>query len=172
VLRGKGKWMTCIYCPSEGPFSDEHVIPAGLGGDDVHWLLKDCVCRVCNTEIFSKLETKFLRISPMAIARLFVQPQTRSGTPSVQPTITYHHDARSGLLLEAELGPGGAPKILPQLIVQSAYEVAIKPGLAQQAVSRCIPLSSSGCWSCRCLAVVTGSPPTTPRRQRRAPAGL
>lgn len=23
----------CIYCGSNGPFSDEHVVPAGLGGE-------------------------------------------------------------------------------------------------------------------------------------------
>ena len=80
----------CIYCGSEGPFSDEHAVCAGLGGDDGAWLLKGCVCRVCNTDIFSKLETKFLRSSPVALARLFLQPRTRdkgskTGVPSVQP---------------------------------------------------------------------------------------
>ena len=81
----------CIYCGSQGPFTDEHVVCAGLGGDDNEWLLTDCVCDVCNTEIFSKLETKFLRASPVAIARLFLQPRTRNqsgktGAPSVQRT--------------------------------------------------------------------------------------
>jgi hypothetical protein len=80
----------CIYCGSPGPFGDEHAVSAGLGGDDSAWLLNDCVCRVCNTDIFSKLETKFLRSSPVALARLFLQPRTRdkgskTGVPSVQP---------------------------------------------------------------------------------------
>src|SRR4051794_23745756 len=43
---------TCIYCDSKGPFSEEHVVPAGLGGDDRDWLLKDCVCAKCNTTVF------------------------------------------------------------------------------------------------------------------------
>ena len=51
----------CIYCGSPGPFTAEHVVSAGLGGDDNAWLLDDLVCGVCNTDIFSKLETKFLR---------------------------------------------------------------------------------------------------------------
>ncbi len=50
-----GVKLNCIYCPSTGPFTDEHVVPAGLGGDDKDWLLKDAVCGVCNTTIFSPL---------------------------------------------------------------------------------------------------------------------
>jgi hypothetical protein len=49
------------------------VVSAGLGGDDNAWLLDDLVCGVCNTNIFSKLETKFLRSSAAAWARLFLQ---------------------------------------------------------------------------------------------------
>jgi hypothetical protein len=51
----------CIYCGIGGPFSDEHVVSAGLGGDDDEWLLKGCVCRACNTDVFSKLEMKAQR---------------------------------------------------------------------------------------------------------------
>jgi hypothetical protein len=79
----------CIYCGSPGPFSDEHVISAGLGGDDNRWLLKDCICCICNTDIFSKLETKFLRESPVGIARLFLQDRTRDqGNRTAPPSIT------------------------------------------------------------------------------------
>src|SRR6202521_6455070 len=49
----------CIYCGSPGPFSDEHVVSAGLGGDNSGWLLANCVCRVCNPPIFLKLDLKF-----------------------------------------------------------------------------------------------------------------
>jgi hypothetical protein len=62
----------CIYCGSPGPFGDEHAVSAGLGGDDSAWLLNDCVCRVCNTDIFSKLETKFVT----GQVRLHFFPQT------------------------------------------------------------------------------------------------
>jgi hypothetical protein len=30
-----------------GPFTDEHVVSAGFGGDDKAWFLKDCVCSDC-----------------------------------------------------------------------------------------------------------------------------
>lgn len=113
--------MTCIYCPSEGPYTDEHVVSAGLGGDDPEWLLKGCVCAGCNTKIFSPLETKVLRSSPLAWARLFLQPHTRNrgsstGTPSVQPGLSYYYDPASRTLLEQELVAGGQPIILPQII--------------------------------------------------------
>lgn len=120
----------CIYCDSPGPFSDEHAVSAGLGGDDNAWLLKDCVCRVCNTDIFSKLETKFLRSSPVALARLFLQPRTRdkgskTGVPSVQPKASYIRYRATGILLEAELGAGGSSEVLPQLLIVDAGQIAV-----------------------------------------------
>jgi hypothetical protein len=119
----------CIYCGSSGPFSDEHAVSAGLGGDDNAWLLKDCVCRVCNTDIFSKLETKVLRSSPVAIARLFLQPRTRNqgsktGVPSVQANLSFVPDPASGILLEGLLETGGQIKVLPQLLVVDAEQAA------------------------------------------------
>lgn len=119
----------CIYCGSPGPFSDEHVVCAGLGGDDKAWMLSDCVCRVCNTELFSKLETKFLRASPVAIARLLLQPRTRNegsktGRPSVQPNLSFVCDPESGILLEGLLEAGGQTKVLPQLLVLDAEHTA------------------------------------------------
>lgn len=120
----------CIYCGSPGPFSDEHAVSAGLGGDDSAWLLEGCVCRVCNTDIFSKLETKFLRSSPVALARLFLQPRTRdkgnkTGVPSVQPKVSYIRDPETGILLEAELGAGGSSEVLPQLLIVNAGQLAV-----------------------------------------------
>src|SRR4051812_41233774 len=94
---------SCIYCGGAGPFTDEHVVSAGLGGDDKAWLLKDCVCSTCNTKVFSPLETKFLKASGAALARLFLQPHTRDKNkpPTVQPKAAYHHDTNSDVLLEA-----------------------------------------------------------------------
>lgn len=115
----------CIYCGSLGPFSDEHAVSAALGGDDNAWLLKDCVCCVCNTDVFSKLETKFLRSSPVAVARLFLQPRTRNqgsktGVPSVQANLNFVPDPGTGVLLEGLLEAGGQTKVLPQFIVVDA----------------------------------------------------
>lgn len=58
----------CIYCDGAGPFSDEHVVCAGLGGDDKRFLLVNVVCARCNTDVFSPLELEALRSSPLAIA--------------------------------------------------------------------------------------------------------
>lgn len=112
--------MTCIYCPSAGPYTDEHVIPAGMGGDDSGWLLKDVVCGSCNTVVFSPLETKVMRASPLSIARLFLQSRTRkrgkkTSGPSIHAPISYFDDPQSGLLLEQELGGGGQSRVWPQI---------------------------------------------------------
>jgi hypothetical protein len=123
----------CIYCGSLGPFSDEHVVSAGLGGDDDKWLLTGCVCRVCNTEIFSKLEVKFLRASPVAIARLFLQDRTRdrgnrTAAPSIQPNVMVYRDELTGTLLAAQMGGKGATTILPQIVAlprTGAVETAV-----------------------------------------------
>jgi hypothetical protein len=117
----------CFYCGSQGQFTVEHVVCAGLGGDDRAWVLKDCVCGTCNTDIFSKLETKFLRGSPVALARLFLQPWTRDKTsvPSVQPKASYVAEPTTGVLLEAELGAGGSSVILPQLVIVDAQQAAV-----------------------------------------------
>ncbi|MBI1391037.1 MAG: hypothetical protein GC154_21635 [bacterium] len=113
--------LRCIYCDQGGPFTAEHVVPAGLGGDDSAWILRDCVCARCNTAVFSPLETKFLRASPLAYARLFLQPGTRKrsgarGAPSIQAAASFHHDLATGTLLEADMRAGGETHIWPQLI--------------------------------------------------------
>jgi hypothetical protein len=112
--------LTCIYCPSVGPYTDEHVVPAGMGGDDGRWLLKDVVCGVCNTDVFSPMETKVMRASPLAIARLFRQTRSRNrgkktAAPSIHAPLSYFDDPQSGLLLEQELGSEGQSRIWPQV---------------------------------------------------------
>ncbi|WP_175735502.1 hypothetical protein [Burkholderia ambifaria] len=112
---------TCIYCGSLGPFSDEHVIPAGLGADDKRYLLQDMVCKECNTTVFSPLELAFLRRSPTALGRIFMQPEGRKrGGKGDAPKL----DATSKVLVsedghtsEIELTTNGKPIILPQLIL-------------------------------------------------------
>lgn len=121
--------MTCIYCKSNGPFTDEHVIPAGMGGDDKAWVLKGVVCGVCNTNIFSKLETKFMRASPLAMARLFLQPTTRlrgsrTATPTIQAAVSYFDDPETGFLLEQEFS-GSQPVVLPQVVAQPPNLVSV-----------------------------------------------
>jgi hypothetical protein len=127
----------CLYCGSLGPFTAEHVVSAGLGGDDNAWLLDDLVCGVCNTNIFSKLEAKFLRSSAAAWARLFLQEKGRgSGSkaskPSVDADLTYFHEPSSGRLLVARWSSGGQPLTLPQIIArmldEHSFEHAVTGG--------------------------------------------
>lgn len=113
---------TCIYCPSTGPFSDEHVFPAGMGGDDSNFLLVNSVCKNCNTGIFSKLELSLMRRSPIGLGRKFLQTKTREkGSRTSSPTIeakTYFILDESGRSLEAEYDKSGAETILAQLIIE------------------------------------------------------
>ncbi|MFT3986831.1 hypothetical protein [Aestuariivirga sp.] len=114
----------CIYCDEAKPFTDEHVVSAGLGGDDKGWMLRDCVCGDCNTKVFSKLEAKFLRSSPVAIARLFHQEKTRgrgrkTGAPTLNTQQTLMEDRAKGIFLNQDLRQGFEPVILPQVVLES-----------------------------------------------------
>ncbi|MDR2856392.1 MAG: hypothetical protein LBV50_00905 [Novosphingobium sp.] len=91
-----------------------------MGGDDRGWLLKEVVCGICNTEVFSPLEAKVMRASPLSIARLFLQTRTRkrgkkTSAPSIRAPISYFDDPQSGLLLEQELGGSGQSRVWPQV---------------------------------------------------------
>gem|GEM_PF-1248961 len=110
---------SCIYCEGSGPFTNEHVISAGLGGDDNRFLLKDMVCEECNTKRFSPLELEFLRNSPIALARLFSQKQARKrgakdNSPKLSVPVKNIID-KNGRPLEADFENGRA-EILSQLI--------------------------------------------------------
>ena len=125
----------CIYCGEAGPFTDEHVISAGLGGDDKAWMLRDCVCGTCNSKRFSALETHLLKQSHVSIARLFMQKSTRDRNtpPSLQPRSSYYRDPVSNLLLVVEFKAGGESEVLPQVVLDSQIDrVAITgtPGKA------------------------------------------
>ncbi|WP_230503779.1 HNH endonuclease [Janthinobacterium sp. FW305-128] len=116
---------TCIYCSRPGPFTDEHVFCAGLGGDDNTFLLRELVCKKCNEETFSPLEAAFLRASPEAIGRAFLQThgRKRSGkarateAPLLQCTTTSVLLPDSDEPVEAVFGRGGVVSILPKFIL-------------------------------------------------------
>jgi len=120
---------TCIYCRSHGPFTAEHVISAGLGGDDRRFMLHDMVCKSCNTDVFSPLECAFLRNSTTALGRIFMQPEGRKRGKKANPPKL---EARSktlvttqGQIVEIELGSHGRPTILPQLILTGDRQCSI-----------------------------------------------
>ncbi|NWA10436.1 hypothetical protein [Pseudomonas gingeri] len=109
----------CIYCDGPGPFSDEHVISAGLGADDSRFMLVDMVCRRCNTNVFGNLEREVLRSSPIGFARAFMQPKGRDrGKHTTAPGIQAQHKQMangSGYPDEIDFGPHAKPIVLPQL---------------------------------------------------------
>lgn len=112
----------CMYCGERKKFTAEHVVSAGLGGDDPDWMLTDCVCGDCNTKIFSPLELKAFRSSPLALSRIFLQPSTRGRTgkasaPTIQPRASYYQEPQSGILLEQVMQAGGKPVVLPQILI-------------------------------------------------------
>lgn len=113
-----GKQRKCIYCDSLGPFSEEHVFPAGMGGDDKNYILIDLVCAECNTVIFSKLELSLMRRSPTGLGRSFMQSRSRErGGRTTKPTIEARNRYvidESGRLLESEEDKNGVETILAQ----------------------------------------------------------
>lgn len=109
----------CIYCGRLGPYSDEHVVSAGLGGDDPAWMLRGCVCSVCNATTFSRLEAHVLKASPIALARLFLQPTTRDGTPpSPLQAYTTVELTDGGRQAAGDLGAGGQSSVFAQVLFE------------------------------------------------------
>jgi len=60
--------MNCIYCNSQGPFSDEHPLPACLGEFSGLELLRGRICSECNHKI-GDFEQQFCRSGPEAFFR-------------------------------------------------------------------------------------------------------
>ncbi len=110
----------CVYCGQTNQFNGEHVFPAGLGGDDKRFMIRDCVCNVCNT-YFSTLEVELSRKTPSALARLIKQSQGRdrggkSSPPILQTESSYVIDP-GGRILEAKISAGMATTLIPQIHV-------------------------------------------------------
>lgn len=110
---------TCIYCDQARPFTGEHVFPAGMGGDDPSYILRELVCKHCNTDVFSPLEAQLMRNSPFALAHIHKQLTGRDrGINTKAPTIEHAscvYVDESGFLLEAHMVAGMRPMTLPQI---------------------------------------------------------
>lgn len=109
----------CLYCGRPGPYSDEHVVSAGMGGDDKAWMLRGCVCRVCNTVVFSKLEAKVLKEGVTSLARLHEQPTTRDRKQA--PTMDTHATllrSEKNRWAVAEYLAGGVAGVRPQIMLE------------------------------------------------------
>ncbi|XVO87787.1 hypothetical protein ACQ9Y2_01545 [Pseudomonas palleroniana] len=115
----------CAYCSNTGPFTDEHVFPAGMGGDDKNYILVNIVCADCNTKKFSPLELSLMRKSPVGVGRKFMQSRSRdrganTSTPKIQAEEHYIIDG-SGRRLEADEDENGQQKLLAQFILEGEY---------------------------------------------------
>lgn len=106
----------CIYCNLSNDFTEEHVFPAGMGGDDRSFLLKEGVCTDCNTKIFSVFEATLMRRSVVALARAINQPKSRNGKNSTYDPIEVNIIDEEGRRLESCYTEGLKAEILPQLI--------------------------------------------------------
>ena len=114
--------LKCVYCGSGGPFNEEHVFSAGMGGNDKSFILIDLVCCKCNSEIFSKLELSVMRRSPTGIRRKFSQSKSRdrgpnTRAPSIETSSHFIID-NHGRCLEAEYAADGTNTMLAQILIE------------------------------------------------------
>jgi hypothetical protein len=109
----------CFYCGQLGPYTDEHVVSAGLGGDDSAWMLRGCVCTTCNNTTFSRMEANVLKASHVGLMRLFAQPTTRDGLPpsplQAPTTVELGADLPHA---SGSFGAGGQASLFAQIIFE------------------------------------------------------
>jgi hypothetical protein len=109
-----------VYCNEPGDFHDEHVFPAGLGGDN-NLQLRDLVCYVCNHDVFGPLDQELMRSSAVAIMRQFRMglgrhDGKRSAPPKLDTRVTELFHPILQLYVEEEVLPGGRPHTRPQIL--------------------------------------------------------
>lgn len=112
--------MKCIYCEKSDEYTDEHVFPAGLGGDDRAYLLKNLVCKHCNTTIFSKMEARFMRSTFIGFSRIHLQSAGRNKGKKTEPPKFTPNSATiisdDGIPMDVAVMAGGDIKVLMQLV--------------------------------------------------------
>ena len=69
--------MRCVYCCSEGPFTDEHVLARAFAGSGENWTLKELVCAQCNG-LFSNYGRAWTSEPGAAMARNYWGPAGRA----------------------------------------------------------------------------------------------
>lgn len=96
--------LVCLYCRSaQGPFTDEHVLQKGLGGN----LKIKNVCRRCNNETLSAVDRALAECSPISFDRLMRTPNVRLGGASTV--------RRDDVDIEMRISDGFTPKPVPQI---------------------------------------------------------
>lgn len=110
--------MSCIYCGSNGSFTDEHVLPRAFAGGGENWVLEDQVCADCNSR-FSVWERRWTAQPGLALARICHGPTSRvrdrayQTHPSENLFLIVKDDP---ILYEVDVLPGLQPRFRVQLI--------------------------------------------------------
>lgn len=121
--------MKCIYCEKSDEYTDEHVFPAGLGGDDRAYLLKNLVCKHCNTSVFSKMEARFMRSTFVGFARIHHQSAGRKKGKKTEPPKFTPNSATiisdNGIPMNVAITAGGDIQVLMQLVFDSNGSVSV-----------------------------------------------
>jgi hypothetical protein len=124
----------CVYCGSEGPFTDEHVLARAFAGPGENWMLKDLVCGECN-KLFSTYERAWTSAPGEAAARIHWGPagRRRKGVayqahPSENIFLMIKDDPIS---YEADILRGTEPRLRAQMIsaTDRLFAVAGAPGM-------------------------------------------
>jgi hypothetical protein len=114
--------MTCVYCGSAGPFTDEHVLARALAGSGENWMLRELVCRKCNT-LFSTYERAWTSEPGVAMARIYRGPAGRARRGQayqVHPSENiFMHAKGDPVAYEVDILRGIKPRLRAQLIATS-----------------------------------------------------
>jgi hypothetical protein len=86
----------CIYCNCEGPFSEEHTVPRGLGEFKDSPKLNNHVCKKCNG-IVGKLEDQFCHCGPEGYIR---KAEGISGRPSHKEVNIFQRGSAGGKAID------------------------------------------------------------------------
>jgi hypothetical protein len=111
--------VTCVYCGSPGPYTDEHVLTRAFAGGGEDWVLRNLVCDECNG-LFSTYERAWTSAPGEAIARIFWGPAGRSRKgqayqvhPSENVFLIANNDP---LAYEVDILRGIEPRLRAQMI--------------------------------------------------------
>ncbi len=112
--------LTCLYCQARKPASDfnrEHVLPAAFGRfHGNNFVLREIVCRDCNTHFGNTIDAKLARdsmegIDRFALGLVDASKRRRIGT-SIE--VTMREGRFRGSLLEYEVDEGGGLRVRPR----------------------------------------------------------
>lgn len=112
--------MSCIYCHSVGPFTDEHVLARAFAGPGENWMLVNLVCSTCN-KLFSTYERAWTCAPGLAEARIFWGPQGRKRQGVAYQVHPSEHaffvSSSDPVSYEVDILPGFQPRFRPQFVL-------------------------------------------------------